>query len=438
MARTTAVRLTGEDLTPDDVWHVAVEDGAAELDDSAREKLAAARAVVEDALRKDEPTYGVTTGFGRFVSTRIPTELAEELQLRLLRSHACGVGEPYPREIVRAAMVMRANTLAKGYSGTRVEVAELLLDCLGRGVVPEVPSRGSVGASGDLAPLAHLALPLVGEGRARFDGELLEGGDALARAGLQPLRLEAKEGLSLVNGTQFMGAFAALGVVRARRLAKAADVACALSVDALQASRDSFLPRIHELRPLAGQAAAAANILALLDGSAIDEAHRWCDQVQDAYSLRCAAQVHGAARDLIEHVAHTASVELNAATDNPLVFPEDGVVLSNGNFHGQPVAFALDVLAHRGQRAGEHLGAEDRTARQPRALRWAAGVPRGGRRPQLRLHDPAVRRRLARQREQGAQPPGERGLDPDERRPGGSCVDGQRGRAEGVAGARER
>jgi len=345
MARTTAVRLTGEDLTPDDVWHVAVEGGAAELHDSARQKLAAARGVVEEALRKDEPTYGVTTGFGRFVSTRIPGELAEELQVRLLRSHACGVGEPYPSEIVRAAMLMRANTLAKGYSGTRVEVAELLLDCLSRGVVPEVPSRGSVGASGDLAPLAHLALPLVGEGRAWFEGELLAGGEALARAGLEPLRLEAKEGLSLVNGTQFMCAFAALGVVRARRLAKAADVACALSVDALQASSNSFLPRIHELRPLPGQAASAANILALLDDSAIGEAHRWCDQVQDAYSVRCAAQVHGAARDLIDHVDRTASVELNAATDNPLVFPEDGVVLSNGNFHGQPVAFALDVLA---------------------------------------------------------------------------------------------
>jgi histidine ammonia-lyase len=185
----------------------------------------------------------------------------------------------------------------------------------------------------------------VGEGRAWFDGELLAGDEALARAGLEPIRLEAKEGLSLVNGTQFMGAFAALGLVRARRLAKAADVACALSVDALQASRDSFLPRIHELRPLVGQAAAAANILALLAGSAIIEAHRWCDQVQDAYSLRCAAQVHGAARDLLDHVARTASVELNAATDNPLVFPEDGVVLSNGNFHGQPVAFALDIMA---------------------------------------------------------------------------------------------
>jgi histidine ammonia-lyase len=345
MARTTAVRLTGEDLTPDDVWHVAVEAGTAELDDSARQKIAAARAVVENALRQDEPTYGVTTGFGRFVSARIPGELAEELQLRLLRSHACGVGEPYSREIVRAAMLMRANALAKGYSGTRAEVAELLLECLARDVIPEVPSRGSVGASGDLAPLAHLALPLVGEGKARVDGELLSGGDALARAGLEPIKLEAKEGLSLVNGTQFMGAFAALGLVRGRRLARVADVACALSVDALQASRNSFLPRIHELRPLAGQAASAANILALLEASSIVEAHRWCDRVQDAYSLRCAGQVHGAARDLLDYVEQTASVELNAATDNPLVFPEDGTVLSNGNFHGQPVAFALDALA---------------------------------------------------------------------------------------------
>ena len=266
MARTTAVRLTGEDLTLADVWEVAVEHAGVELDESAREKMAAARAVVEEALGAEEPTYGVTTGFGRFVSTRVPGELAEELQLRLLRSHACGVGEPYPEEIVRAAMLMRANALAKGYSGARVDVAELLLECLGRDVIPEVPSRGSVGASGDLAPLAHLALPLVGEGRARVQGELLSGADALAQAGLQPLRLQAKEGLSLVNGTQFMGAFAALGLVRATRLAKTADAACALSVDALQGSRESFLP-IDELRPLPGQAASAANILRLLDGS---------------------------------------------------------------------------------------------------------------------------------------------------------------------------
>jgi histidine ammonia-lyase len=345
MARTTAVRLTGEDLTLGDVWEVAVEHAGVELDESAREKMAAARAVVEEALRAEEPTYGVTTGFGRFVSTRVPGELAEELQLRLLRSHACGVGEPYPEEIVRAAMLMRANALAKGYSGTRVDVAELLLECLGRDVIPEVPSRGSVGASGDLAPLAHLALPLVGEGRARVRGELLSGADALAQAGLQPLRLQAKEGLSLVNGTQFMGAFAALGLVRATRLAKTADAACALSVDALQGSRESFLPSIHELRALPGQAASAANILRLLDGSAIVEAHRWCDRVQDAYSMRCAAQVHGASRDLLAYVERTAAAELNAATDNPLVFVDDGTMLTNGNFHGQPVAFALDALA---------------------------------------------------------------------------------------------
>ncbi len=345
MARTTVVRLTGEDLTAADVWEVAVEGAVAELADSAREKMAAAREVVDRAVAAEGATYGVTTGFGRFATKRVPGDLAEELQLRLLRSHACGVGEPYPDEIVRAALVMRANTLAKGYSGTRPEVAERLLDFLAQGLLPEVPSRGSVGASGDLAPLAHLALPLVGEGRARVNGELLPGAEALSRTGLDPLRLQAKEGLSLVNGTQFMGAFAALGVVRARRLAKAADIACALSLEALQGSRESFLPQIHQVRPLRGQAASAANVLGLLDGSAIIDAHRWCDRVQDAYSLRCAAQVHGASRDLLDYVEYTTSTELNAATDNPLVFSEDGTLLSNGNFHGQPLGFALDALA---------------------------------------------------------------------------------------------
>src|SRR5439155_7100914 len=222
---------------------------------------------------------------------------------------------------------------------------ELLLAFLDRGVLPVVPSRGSVGASGDLAPLAHLALPLVGEGEAWVEGERLAGADALARAGLEPVELAAKEGLSLVNGTQFMASMLALGLVRARRLAHAADAACALSVEALQGSRTSFLPQIHELRPLRGQKAAAANVLRLLQGSAIIEAHRWCDKVQDAYSLRCAAQVHGASRDLLDYVDGTVSVELNAATDNPLVFTEDGSLLSNGNFHGQPLAFALDALA---------------------------------------------------------------------------------------------
>src|SRR3954449_1426388 len=308
--------------------------------------MTAAREVVERVAHgTNEHTYGVNTGFGRFVSRSIPEELTEELQLRLLRSHACGVGEPYPPEIVRAAMLLRANALAKGFSGARVETVELLVESLNRGLLPQVPSRGSVGASGDLAPLAHLALPLVGEGEAWVDNRPLPGAEALAAAGLEPIRLQAKEGLSLVNGTQFMAAFGALGLARARRLAKAADLACALSLEALQGSRTSFLPQIHALRPLRGQQDSAANVLTLIAGSAINEAHRWCDQVQDAYSLRCAPQVHGATRDLLDYVDYTVSVELNAATDNPLVLVEDDMLVSNGNFHGQPLAFALDALA---------------------------------------------------------------------------------------------
>jgi histidine ammonia-lyase len=338
--------LTGNDLAIDDVWRVAVERVPIALSDSAREKMTAARALVERAAHGlQEHTYGVNTGFGRFHSVSIPPELTEELQLHLLRSHACGVGEPYPDDIVRAAMLLRANALAKGHSGARPELVELLIECLNRGVLPRVPSRGSVGASGDLAPLAHLALPLVGEGEAWFEDELLPGGEALARAGLEPVALGAKEGLSLINGTQFMAAVGALGVVRAQRLAKTADVACSLSLEALQGSRTSFLPQIHELRPLRGQAASAANVLRLLEGSAIIEAHRWCDKVQDAYSLRCVPQVHGAARDLLDYVEYTVSVELNAATDNPLVLVDDELLVSNGNFHGQSLAFALDALA---------------------------------------------------------------------------------------------
>jgi histidine ammonia-lyase len=344
MAVTAAVALNGEELTIDDVWAVAVEGTSAELSAEGRDKMQAARALVERAA-SEEHTYGINTGFGRFVEKTIPQELTEELQLRLIRSHACGVGDPYPDEVVRGAMLLRANTLAKGYSGARVETVELLLECLNRGVLPLVPSRGSVGASGDLAPLAHLALPLVGEGRATFEGETVSGAEALSRAGLEPVRLQAKEGLSLVNGTQFMAAVGALALVRARRLAKTADIACAISLEALQGSRVSFLPEIQALRPLEGQSRAAANVLRLVEGSAIIEAHRWCDKVQDAYSLRCAPQVHGASRDLLRYAEETLAVELNSATDNPLVLVEQEELVSNGNFHGQPVAFALDSLA---------------------------------------------------------------------------------------------
>jgi histidine ammonia-lyase len=337
------IALTGESLTVSDVWAVAVEGADVGLSDSARERMAAARELVDSV--HGEHTYGVNTGFGKFVSAHIPDELADELQLRLLRSHACGVGEPYSDDVVRAALLLRANTLAKGFSGAHVSTVELLIECLNRGVLPHVPARGSVGASGDLAPLAHLALPLVGEGQATVRGKLLSGAEALRAVGLEPIRLASKEGLSLVNGTQFMSAMATLGLVRARRLAVTADLACALSLEALQGSRTSFLAAVHRARPLKGQQDAAANVWLLLEGSAIIESHRWCDKVQDAYALRCAPQVHGASRDILDYVEATVSVELNAATDNPLVLVEEGMIVSAGNFHGQPLAFALDVLA---------------------------------------------------------------------------------------------
>ncbi len=340
---TDLLLLTGDDLTVEDVWGVAVGGRKVALAATAVERMGRSRALLDEI--RGEHTYGVNTGFGRFVSETIPDDQAEELQLRLLRSHACGVGEPYPDEIVRAAMLLRANAIAKGYSGARVETVELLLAVLTSGIVPFVPARGSVGASGDLAPLAHLALPLVGEGEAFFDGVRLPGFEALAAAGLTTVRLQAKEGLSLINGTQFMCAMAALGLVRARRLVRVSDVACAMSLEALQGSLTSFHPAIHAARPHVGQVASAANVRRLLDGSAILESHRWCDKVQDAYSLRCAAQVHGASRDLLDYVERAVAIEINAATDNPLVLLEEREIVSNGNFHGQPVAFALDCLA---------------------------------------------------------------------------------------------
>jgi histidine ammonia-lyase len=338
-----AVELTGEDLTLGDVWDVAVDRRPVVLGARGRDRAAAARAFLEAQM--GDRTYGVNTGFGRLVSESIPPEQIAELQLRLLRSHACGVGDPYPDDVVRGAMLLRANTLAKGYSGVRVATIELLLDALAAGIVPHVPSRGSVGASGDLAPLAHLALPLVGEGEATLDGRTMTGAEALGAAGLDPITLTAKEGLSLINGTQFMTSMASLALVRAQRLARVADIACALSLEALQGTPASLHPAIHAARPLPGQARSAAALRALLEGSAIIEAHRWCDKVQDAYSLRCAPQVHGASRDLLDHVERTVAVELNAATDNPLVLTTEELIVSNGNFHGQPVAMALDCLA---------------------------------------------------------------------------------------------
>ena len=336
--------LTGDDLRIDDVWDVAVDGRPVQLAPLGRERIVDSRALLEQQV--GERTYGVTTGFGKLVSTEIPPDRVRELQLRLLRSHACGVGEPYPDEVVRAAMLLRANTLAKGYSGIRLAPVELLLACLNAGVVPVVPARGSVGASGDLAPLAHLALPLVGEGEAWVRGERLAGGEAIRSAGLEPVVLEAKEGLALVNGTQFMTSMAALLLVRARRLAVAADIACAMSLEGLRGTPRNYLEAIDAARPHPGHRASAAALRALLADSEIARSHRYDDdRLQDAYSLRCAAQVHGASRDLLAYAEQTVAIELNAATDNPLVLVELGEIVSNGNFHGQPVAFALDALA---------------------------------------------------------------------------------------------
>jgi histidine ammonia-lyase len=339
-----AIQLTGHDLTVDDVEAVALHGAAVELSPEALDQIEASRALIERVVREQRPTYGVNTGFGKLVDVHIDSAQAAELQLNLLRSHACGVGEPFPDEVVRAAILLRANALAKGTSGVRRELVQLLADLLGSGVLPVVPSRGSLGASGDLAPLAHLALVLVGEGRARVGSELVGGADALARAGLAPIELAAKEGLSLINGTQFMAAIGALVVCRARRLAKLADLAAAQTIEAVRGSRTPFSPELQALRPHPGQEASAANLYALLDDSQIVASHRWCGRVQDAYSLRCSPQVHGAVRDALAYAERAVAVEVNAATDNPLVLAERAEVVSNGNFHGEPVAIPLDAL----------------------------------------------------------------------------------------------
>jgi len=400
----TAIGLTGEDLAVDDVWAIAVGGAAVTLAESAKERMVEARAVVDRAAHgRSEHTYGVNTGFGRFVSQTIPEELTEELQLRLLRSHACGVGEPYPDEVIRAAMVLRANALAKGRSGARPELVELLLACLDRGVLPVVPSRGSVGASGDLAPLSHLAIVLLGGGEAFYQGERLPGDEVLKRAGLTPVRLSFKEGLALNNGTAQMLAMATLALDALERLLDTADVAAAMTLDAFAGRSGALRADVHALRPHPGQVAAAAHVRDLLAGSTLldipyhlvprfapwtadawsepddrklgfDLAWSWVPsnrrqdreafyrrflpfkggkkvQPQDAYSLRCMPQVHGAVRDAWAQACRVIDIELNSVTDNPLVFPENAdepfiedQVISAGHFHGMPLALVMSYI----------------------------------------------------------------------------------------------
>ena len=340
------VQLDGGSLTLEQLVAIADHGEPVALAPEAAARVDAARRIVDARSAGDAPVYGVNTGFGALAETAIPRDQLGALQLNLLRSHAAGVGEPLPVRAVRASLALRANVLAKGYSGIRRETLERLIALLNHRVHPVVPSRGSVGASGDLAPLAHMALVLVGEGRATVGGSAeLPGRDALARAGLEPVTLESKEGLALINGTQPSTAVAALAVLAAERLMRAADVAAAMSIDALRGSMRPFDARIHEARPHAGQRTSAANVLALLEGSAINASHAGCRRVQDAYSLRCAAQVHGAARDAIAFARQTLGIEANAATDNPMVFGDAGDIVSGGNFHGAPIAIAADLLA---------------------------------------------------------------------------------------------
>lgn len=340
----TPVLLTGNDLTL--VQLAAVSDGAhVAFSEAAVAAMQASRAVVDGAVARGDVVYGVNTGFGNFADVRIGPADLEALQRNLVRSHAAGVGPVLPILETRALMVLRANVLAKGFSGARVETAQLLVECLNRGIHPRVPEQGSVGASGDLAPLAHVALLLIGEGECEFKGAGMKAAEALAAAGLKPVTLAAKEGLALINGTQLMTGIAGLALLEAETLARTADVIAAMSVDALLGTDVAFDPRIHAARPHAGQGASARNLRRLLTGSAMRESHRNCGRVQDAYSLRCAPQVHGATRDVMAFVRRTIEIEMNSATDNPMVFSDAGVLLSGGNFHGEPVAMAADFLA---------------------------------------------------------------------------------------------
>ncbi len=345
--------LEGQRLTLAEIEAVAMGARRVAIAPAALERVAAGRASIERILASGRTVYGVNTGFGKLADVHIPPESLAQLQVNLVRSHACGLGEPLSEAESRAMLLLRANVLAKGLSGVRPELVELLAALLNADVTPVIPEKGSVGASGDLAPLAHLALVVIGDGEAYFKGDRFSGGEALRRAGLKPLTLKAKEGLALLNGTQAMTAVGALAVVRARRLVRLADLAGAMSLEALKGTPTAFDARIHRARPHAGQSAAAAHLMRLMANSEIRESHLVHDtRVQDAYCLRCMPQVHGAVRDVLEHVAGVLEIESGSATDNPLVLPEPssktpdgGAVLEGGNFHGAPLAYAFDYAA---------------------------------------------------------------------------------------------
>ncbi len=339
------VLLDGDTLKLEEIDQVAREKLQVELAPAAAKRVDASRALVDRVAAGEAPSYGINTGFGTLAEVRIDKQDLRALQRNLILSHAAGVGSPLSIPEARALLLLRCNVLAKGFSGIRRDTLALALDMLNRGVVPVVPERGSVGASGDLAPLAHLALTFIGEGEAFYQGKRLPSKEALAQAGLKPVVLEAKEGLALVNGTQAMCAVGSLALMRAEALAELADLAGAMTLEGLLGSHKPFIPEIQDVRPHPGQRKVAEHLRALLQGSEVVESHANCSKVQDPYSLRCMPQVHGAARDALRFTRGALEIEANSATDNPLVFVEGEKIVSGGNFHGQPISLALDVLA---------------------------------------------------------------------------------------------
>ena len=340
-----SVTLTGSNLTLDELRRVAFDRESVKLSSEAIEKVKASRRVIDDILSGDKVVYGVNTGFGNFRDVVIPPKELYQLQLNLVRSHAAGVGEPMPESVVRSVMLLRANAVASGYSGIHPETLDSLLKLLNAGVHPVLPEKGSVGASGDLAPLAHLALVLIGEGEAFYNGQKVSGERALKDAGLSPVRLHPKDGLALINGTQVMSALLAQALLEGRTLIRSADVIGALTLDCLLGSYVAFDPRIHSARPHPGQAVSALNLRTLLEDSELRDSHKECGSVQDSYSLRCMPQVHGAVRDALNYAENVLTIEMNSATDNPMIFVDTQEVLSGGNFHGQPVAQAADFAS---------------------------------------------------------------------------------------------
>ena len=339
------IQIDGNSLSLEELELVALGQAKIRLTDAARAKVQSCRAFVEKVIEEGRIVYGLTTGFGKFSTVTIHQDHIAELQLNLIRSHAVSVGEPYDIPTTRAIMLLRINVLAKGHSGIRLLTLDTLINMLNAQIHPIIPKRGSVGASGDLSPLSHLALVLLGEGEAEYQGTRMSGAEAMQKAGITPVVLAAKEGLALNNGTQVMAAVGALALLESERLCKSADAIAAMSIDALKGTPKAFSELVHKLRPHAGQMASAANIRNLLERSLLRESHRNCGNVQDAYSLRCSPQVHGAVRDAVSYARRVLEIELNSATDNPLIFAEDEEVISGGNFHGEPLAIALDTMA---------------------------------------------------------------------------------------------